>query len=198
MSRTLFASLIAVLIASSAAAQGVAAPTVNLPEAPPSIRLSGPRVGATFLSDGVVDKLSEDASVEVSPVITQFGWQFEKRFYSGDNGLTAVSEWVALVGGLDQGVFLPSISWLIGLRTASGIEFAVGPNVNPLGTAFAAAAGVTLRSGRLELPSEPRRRAVTVRPSDQLPGRIQRAKVALYFRGNLSGLSVKSASTSNL
>jgi hypothetical protein len=152
MSRTLFASLIAVLIASSAAAQGVAAPTVNLPEAPPSIRLSGPRVGVTFLSDGVVDKLSEDASVEVSPVITQFGWQFEKRFYSGDNGLTAVSEWVALVGGLDQGVFLPSISWLIGLRTASGIEFAVGPNVNPLGTAFAAAAGVTLRSGRLNFP----------------------------------------------
>jgi len=143
MSRTWLASLFVVFVASSASAQGAPDPIVNLPEAPPSIRLSGPRVGVTFLSDGVVDKLAEDASVDVSTAITQFGWQFEKRFYSGANGLTAVSEWVALVGGLDQGVFLPSVSWLIGLRTGSGIEFAVGPNLTPLGTAFAAAAGVT-------------------------------------------------------
>jgi hypothetical protein len=53
---------------------------------------------------------------------------------------------------MDQGAFLPSLSWLIGLRTASGIEFAVGPNVTPIGTAFVAAAGVTLRSGRLNFP----------------------------------------------
>ena len=152
MSRTLFASLIAILVASSAAAQGVPGTVVDQPKTPTSVRLSGPRVGVTFLSEGVVDKLAEDTGVEVSPAITQFGWQFEKRFYGGENGLTAVSEWVALIGGLDQGVFLPSISWLIGLRTASGIEFAVGPNVNPLGTAFAAAAGVTLRSGRLNFP----------------------------------------------
>lgn len=152
MSRTLLASFLVLFVASSATAQGVPDPNIDLPKAPPSVRLSGPRVGVTFLSDGVVDKLADDTGVNVSPTVTQFGWQFEKRFYSGENGLTAVSEWVTLVGGLEQGVFLPSVSWLIGLRTGSGIEFAVGPNLTPVGTAFAAAAGVTLRSGRLNFP----------------------------------------------
>ena len=151
MSRTLLASLFAVFVASSAAAQGVPDP-IDLPQSPPTVKLSGPRIGVTSLSPGVVDQLKDDTGVSVSPAITQFGWQFEKRFYSGANGLTAVSEWVTLVGGLEQGVFLPSISWLVGLRTASGIEFAVGPNLTPVGTAFAAAAGVTLRSGGLNFP----------------------------------------------
>jgi hypothetical protein len=152
MSRSILSSLFLLFLASAAAAQTTPDPNTPLPMEPATIKLSGPRIGATFLSGGVVDKLRDDAGIDVNPAITQFGWQFEKRFYSGNNGLTAVSEWVVLAGGLDQGVWLPSVSWLVGLRTGSGIEFAAGPNVTPAGTAIAVAAGVTLRSGRLNFP----------------------------------------------
>jgi hypothetical protein len=113
--------------------------------------LSGPRIGLTFLSDGIVDKL-EDEDIDVGSFVTQFGWQFERRFYSSANGPMGVTEWVLLVGGLEQGVFLPSLSWLVGIRTKKGAEFGVGPNVTPVGAALAVAAGVTFRAGALNVP----------------------------------------------
>ena len=99
----------------------------------------------------VIAKLQE-RDIIVKPMITQFGWQFEKEFYSKDGGVAAVNEWVALVGGLDQGVVLPSISWLVGLRTKEGTEFGIGPNVTPAGVALALAAGVTIRAGIMNVP----------------------------------------------
>jgi hypothetical protein len=59
---------------------------------------------------------------------------------------------VVLAGGLEQGAFLPSVSWLVGLRTASGMEFGVGPNLTPAGSALAFAAGVTYSTGALNIP----------------------------------------------
>jgi hypothetical protein len=114
--------------------------------------LSGPRFGLTFLSADIVDKLRDDAGLKVGSFVTQFGWQFEKRFYSSENGPTAVTEWVLLLGGLDQGVALPSLSWLVGMRTHTGAEFGVGPNFTPAGAALAVAAGVTFRAGALNVP----------------------------------------------
>jgi hypothetical protein len=116
-----------------------------------AVNLSGPRIGVTSLSQGVIDKLAE-RGIEVRPLITQFGWQFEKQFYSQDSGLTAVTEWIILVGGLEQDVVLPSVSWIVGLRTKEGAEFGIGPNVTPAGTAIVFAAGVTFRAGALNLP----------------------------------------------
>ena len=134
-----------ILASSDAHAQGSIAPAET-------ISLAGPRFGLTVLSDGVRDKLSRDAGIDVGPVISQFGWQKEKRFLSGPDGLTGVTEWVLLFGGMDQGVFVPSFNWLVGLRTVKGVEFAVGPNLTPAGVALAAAAGVTFRAGNLNLP----------------------------------------------
>lgn len=116
-----------------------------------SVSLSGPRFGFTSLSDGVVEKLHE-RSIDVRPSITQFGWQFEKQFYSRNSGVAAVNEWVVLLGGLEQGEALPSLSWLVGLRTQEGTEFGVGPNITPAGVALAVAAGVTLRVGVMNVP----------------------------------------------
>ena len=90
--------------------------------------------------------------INISPVVTQFGWQFEKQFYSTENGPTAVTEWVVLVGGLEQGVVLPSVSWLVGMRTMKGAEFGIGPNLTPVGAALAIAAGMTFRAGALNVP----------------------------------------------
>jgi hypothetical protein len=123
-------------------------------EAPPPARtlsLAGPRVGFTFLSDGVVKKLQE-RNLTVGPAISQFGWQLERQFYSKQGGVTALNEWVGLVGGLDQGIAIPSLSWLVGLRTHEGAEFGIGPNVTPAGVALAIAAGVTFRAGVLNVP----------------------------------------------
>jgi hypothetical protein len=115
------------------------------------VNLSGPRIGFTVLSNGVVDKLKEE-EIDVRPMITQFGWQFEKRFYGGKDGLSAITEVVVLAGGLEQSVLLPSLNWLVGLRTKDGFEFGVGPNVTPVGTAMVYAAGVTIRSAALNFP----------------------------------------------
>jgi hypothetical protein len=123
--------------------------------APPvarSLSLSGPRVGATILSQGVVDKLSE-RQIAVGSVISQFGWQWEKQFFSTQTGgVTAVTEWVGLLGGLEESVAIPSLTWMVGLRTRNGTEFGVGPNVTPSGAALAIAGGITLRAGVLNIP----------------------------------------------
>jgi hypothetical protein len=116
-----------------------------------TINLSGPRFGLTALSPGVVDELHK-RSVDVTSNISQFGWQFEREFYSRDSGVAAVNEWVVLLGGLDQGVAIPSLSWLVGLRTREGAEFGIGPNVTPAGVALALAGGVTFRAGNLNVP----------------------------------------------
>ena len=130
-----------------ASAQGVIQP----PPFTKSVSLSGPRFGLTALSTGVVDELAR-RNIDVGPNISQFGWQFEKQFYTRESGVAAVSEWVVLLGGLDQGVALPSVSWLVGLRTREGAEFGIGPNITPAGVALALAAGVTFRSGNLNVP----------------------------------------------
>ena len=63
---------------------------VTIPPPPlKTVSLSGPRFGVTALSDGVVEKLHE-RSIDVGSSITQFGWQFEKEFYSKEGGVAAL------------------------------------------------------------------------------------------------------------
>ena len=133
---------------------GVVAPLGAQTMIPPpakTVSLSGPRFGVTMLTDGVVAKLQE-RYIDVRPMITQFGWQFERQLYAKDSGVAVLNEWVFLVGGLDQDVVLPSLTWLVGLRTSDGTEFGVGPNVTPAGVALAFAFGVTLRAGIMNVP----------------------------------------------
>ena len=125
---------------------------VNPPPPLKSVNLSGPRFGFTSLSQGIVDKLAKEHDIVVRPGISQFGWQFEKQFYSKAGGIAAVNEFVVLLGGLEQGVALPSLSWMVGLRSPTGLEFGIGPNITPAGVALAVAGGVTFRSGSLNVP----------------------------------------------
>ena len=93
-------------------------------------KFEGPRIGATYINNGTVRDYLEGENK--SPIITQFGWQFETRLFTADDGTSALLEFVPLIGGFDQGLFLPSISILTGIRNATdakmSIEFAVGPN----------------------------------------------------------------------
>jgi hypothetical protein len=123
----------------------------QIPPRAEQLSLSGPRVGITVLTGEAARRARAEFDLE-HPVVTQFGWQFERRFFTADDGPTGVFEWVLLAGGLEQGLFFPSISWLTGIRTQSGIEFGVGPNVNGLGVGLATAAGMNLRSGHMNFP----------------------------------------------
>jgi hypothetical protein len=124
----------------------------TLPPYAKTADLSGPRFGLTLLSDGVVEKLSRERNIHVGSQISQFGWQFEKQFFTRDSGVTMVSEWVALVGGLDQSVAIPSLSWMVGLRTRDGAEFGLGPNITPAGVGLVLATGMTFRAGVVNVP----------------------------------------------
>lgn len=141
------ASLATLPLATSAQAPG----DTRLPRPTARIELAGPRVGFTYLDAGVQRKLA-DRDIDVNSMITQFGWQFERQFLGAGESFSPVMEAVVLVGGLDQGVFLPSLSWLVGLRSARGAEIGVGPNVTPAGVALAFAAGVTIRQSTLNVP----------------------------------------------
>ena len=50
------------------------------------VSLFGPRIGFTIIGGETADKLRDD--YDAVPFITQFGWQFEWRFFSVDDGPT--------------------------------------------------------------------------------------------------------------
>jgi len=126
-------------------------------------KFEGPRIGATYINNGTVRDYLD--SENKSPVITQFGWQFETRLFTADDGTSALLEFIPLIGGFDQGLFLPSISILTGLRNATdakmSLEFAVGPNFSitrnwenktsaPVGLIIAV--GTTIKKSNINFP----------------------------------------------
>lgn len=146
MLRPILAALLVAAIAAptdAAAQQGPAAQ---------KIARSGPRFGVTWLSPATVDTIYARYEIDVLPVITQFGWQVEKQWTAFDQGPVALNEFILLVGGLDQGVVIPSITWLVGIRTPGNFEIGVGPNATPAGVALAISTGYTFRAGLLNVP----------------------------------------------
>ena len=116
-----------------------------------AVALDGPRIGFTILTGGVLDKAHESLP-GLSPFLTQFGWQFETRLFRMPNGMSGLAEFVPLVGGLEQGKFLPSLSGLLGIRGPKGFEVGVGPNVTPLGANLVLALGTSFRSNGINFP----------------------------------------------
>jgi hypothetical protein len=114
---------------------------------------SGPRVGVTYMTPGsMIDNLQEWDNVgEIRPYFFQFGWQYETRFMDV-GGTAGIVELIGLVGGFEQGLFLPSVSSLIGLRTSKGFEFALGPNVSLAGAGMVFGAGFNFKKGGINFP----------------------------------------------
>ena len=121
------------------------------PVLPPAIQLSGPRVGFTLLTGGVIDRAKQEIS-DLNPFLTQFGWQFETQLFRMPNGVSGLVELVPLVAGLEQGKFIPSLSGLLGIRGPQGFEFGVGPNVSPIGANVVLALGTSFRSNGINFP----------------------------------------------
>ena len=129
-------------------------------------KLAGPRVGVTMITPGSLasiirgdvsfssDEVRQEwtgSTGKYGAAISQYGWQWESRFADGGN-VTGIVEWIALVGGMEKGFFLPSVSSMVGLRTDKGIEFAVGPNVSLGGIAMVFGAGYNFKFGKLNVP----------------------------------------------
>jgi hypothetical protein len=115
-------------------------------------KFGGPRLGLTYISPGTLaDRLAEKGK---NPMVTQFGWQFETRIFSIDNGPSGLVEFVPLIAGLEQGLFLPSANFLIGLRSGGKqpVEFAMGPNVSVSGFGMVFVLGTNFYSSKVNFP----------------------------------------------
>jgi hypothetical protein len=108
-------------------------------------KLSGPRVGMTIITNGSLSDCLE------SNFMTQFGYQFEKQI-AGDEQIAGLIEGIVMIGGLEQGLFIPSVSGLFGARTASGFEFAMGPNLSPAGAGLVIGVGKTIKMESINIP----------------------------------------------
>ena len=130
--------------------------------------LEGPRVGIVYItpspSSGVINgyldfwndlgNLPSDYSDRIKgkgAFTTLYGWQWESRFADGGD-ITGIVEWIALVAGMENGLFLPSISSMVGARTSKGVEFAMGPNLSLGGIALVFGAGYNFKAGKLNIP----------------------------------------------
>ncbi|WP_299986698.1 hypothetical protein [uncultured Pontibacter sp.] len=117
-----------------------------------NLKLGGPRLGFTVLSQKYIDHISNDYDTNVNAFMTQFGWQFETRVFTLENGTSGLFEFVPLIGGLEQGKFLPSLSALVGIRGAKGLEFGLGPNVSLGGAGIVLAVGTNFQSQGVNFP----------------------------------------------
>ena len=123
---------------------------------------NGPRIGVTLLTPGwSADIINEGFDYDEGPnyesgssgsaFVTQYGWQLESRFADGEK-VVGIVEWIALIGGMEKGLFLPSVSSLVGLRSDAGIEFAIGPNISISAVSMVISAGYNFRFGDLNVP----------------------------------------------
>ncbi|MBX7093542.1 MAG: hypothetical protein K1X56_02390 [Flavobacteriales bacterium] len=96
------------------------------------LALDGPRMGFTMLTgtNAEIFKASKDnGGFDGFPMMFQFGYQFEKQ-YLNEGNFQALFEFIPMVTGLDQGLFIPSMTILHGLRgNKKGWEFAFGPTL---------------------------------------------------------------------
>lgn len=94
------------------------------------LNLSGPRMGMTIFTGKVAEILQESrrtGGYDAIPVMFQFGYQFEKQ-YLNEGNFQALFEFIPVITGLDQGLVIPGLTVMNGLRSnKSGWEFAFGP-----------------------------------------------------------------------
>ncbi|MBL7811058.1 MAG: hypothetical protein JNL57_02445 [Bacteroidetes bacterium] len=97
------------------------------------LRTDGPRMGFVFFTgtnaDILMDKKSAGGFESGYPAMFQFGYQFEKQ-YLNEGNFQALFEFIPNISGIDQGRFIPSFTFLNGLRNnKNGWEFGIGPSI---------------------------------------------------------------------
>jgi len=134
------------------------------------VHANGPRMGVGLVTRGSAKHNSRTwlESKDKYPVITQFGYQYETQYLSSGN-FQALFEGVFMIGGMDQGLFIPTAMVMNGFRNSkSGLEIAFGPTftitedfksaeetgitILKFHTGWVWAIGKTFQSGNLNIP----------------------------------------------
>jgi hypothetical protein len=91
---------------------------------------SGPRVGVGVLTGSFYEfanRPEAQGGLDIFPAVSMLGYQLEAQYVGTDN-FSALAEFIFNVSGLEQGIFLPTLSILNGFRFGNaGWEFAFGP-----------------------------------------------------------------------
>jgi hypothetical protein len=141
-----FVALLVALAAPPLAAQAQ-------PDAVPVLEareISGPRLGFTYMTGPTAKQKLADNNLD--PFMSLFGWHFEQIVRPQSGGPMFVIQEVVLVAGVDQGTAIPTGSLLFGIRFPGGLEFGMGPNLSPMGTALAVGIGKSFRYGGVTIP----------------------------------------------
>jgi len=161
MKTTTVVSLTAGMLMMAANLFAEEASDINKKEAVTPLKMSGFRIGVSVLGGSkTAEYRAAMHDSKATPVIAQFGWQYEFRFPAGEGGMAAIVEIIGLIGGLNQGLIIPSINLPIGIRSASGFEIGAGPHLGmgglgqdpKLSSGFVVAGGLTKRIGKLNIP----------------------------------------------
>lgn len=127
------------------------------------LKLNGPRMGITFLTGDLAKRFRAPESqggFNEQPFMFIFGYQQEVQ-YLNSGQYQALFEFVPAVIGIDKELFIPSFSFMNGLRNnVNGWEFALGPNFTVVKTAK----GFYTEDG--EWHAEHEMQAYNVSPSD--------------------------------
>ncbi|MBD3345829.1 MAG: hypothetical protein GF401_12270 [Chitinivibrionales bacterium] len=122
-----------------------------------SNRLSGPRMGITYVLPGTMQDRLTDKGID--PVISQFGWHFEWVVAPRSGGPGFVIQAIPFLGGVEYGTVIPSTSLAMGIRMPMGLEFGMGPQIyytgernNPVGTSLLIAVGQSLNFRGVNIP----------------------------------------------
>src|ERR671937_290435 len=79
------------IVATACIAVAIALPSVARAQQPGELvhqlNRSGPRFGVTWLGGSLVDTLKSKYDIDVSRIITQSGWQYERQFGNFENGV---------------------------------------------------------------------------------------------------------------
>lgn len=126
------------------------------PETFKSANLGGPRLGLTYVL-GEGEFYNSLKVNEMDRLVSQFGWHFEYQVSPKSvAGPSFVVQFIPLLGGVEYGKVIPSLTLAFGIRFLSGIEFGMGPNLvlseNGLVSSLVLAGGKSFNYGGVNLP----------------------------------------------
>lgn len=97
------------------------------------LNLSGPRFGFGFIAGPDAKDFrrpEKEGGWGSSPILSHFGYQFEISYLNQGN-IQGLFEFLPLVSGVEYGSFIPSFTFLHGIRSnKTGLEFTIGPTFN--------------------------------------------------------------------
>lgn len=97
-----------------------------------NVTLNGPRMGVAYVTGDFAKALvasKSEGGYGGYPVLSQLGYQYEIQYLTAGN-FNALVEFLPIVSGLEQGLFIPSIVFMNGFRFGKGKwEIAFGPSV---------------------------------------------------------------------